>query len=85
MATDVPAEIAPRAPRESGRPYVLAWLALLGLTLLSFGAHYLDLGALSTAVALGFALLKALVVVLVFMHVRRESVSVRTIAALNLA
>ena len=70
---------------ESGRAYVLAWLGLLGLTLMSFGAHFLELGAFATAVSLAIAGLKALVVVLVFMHLRRESVSVRTVAALNVA
>ena len=75
----------PAQPAESGRAYVLAWLALLGLTLLSFGAHFLELGALATAVSLAIAGLKAALVVLVFMHLRRESVSVRTVAALNVA
>ncbi len=74
----------PHAP-ESGRPYVLAWLALLVLTGLSFGAHYLELGVLTTAVALAFASAKAIIVALVFMHLRQESVSVRTVAALNVA
>ena len=71
--------------RESGRAYVWAWLALLALTLLSFGAHFLELGVLATPVSLAFAALKATVVALVFMHVRRESVAVRTVAALNVA
>jgi cytochrome c oxidase subunit 4 len=70
---------------ESGRAYVLAWLGLLGLTLLSFGAHFLQLGAFATAVSLGFAGLKAALVVIVFMHLRQEPVSVRTVAALNVA
>ena len=64
---------------------MLAWLALLALTLLSFGAHFLELGALATPVSLAFAALKATVVVLVFMHVRGESVAVRTVAALNVS
>jgi caa(3)-type oxidase subunit IV len=82
-----PAPTAGASPAhgESGRPYVLAWLGLLGLTLLSFGAHFLPLGAFATTVSLAFAGLKAVVVVLVFMHLRQESVSVRTVAALNLA
>lgn len=69
----------------SGRPYVLSWLALLVLTAVSFGAHYLDLGAFATAVSLIIAAVKAGVVALVFMHLKTESVSVRTVAALNLA
>ena len=70
---------------ESGRAYVFAWLALLVLTLVSFGAHYLELGAFATAVSLIIAAIKAGVVALVFMHLKTESVSVRTVAALNLA
>src|SRR6185295_12191829 len=60
LAVDVPAKMTdltpePAQPAESGRAYVLAWLALLGLTLLSFGAHFLELGALATAVSLAIA------------------------------
>jgi cytochrome c oxidase subunit 4 len=91
-ASPRPASPQPASPRpahgtgaESGRGYVLAWLVLLGLTLISFGAHFLELGAFATAVSLAIAGLKAAVVVLVFMHLRRESVSVRTVAALNVA
>ncbi|HEU4578068.1 MAG TPA: cytochrome C oxidase subunit IV family protein [Polyangiaceae bacterium] len=73
------------AHAESGRAYVFAWLALLVLTLVSFGAHYLELGAFATAVSLIIAAVKAGVVALVFMHLKTESVSVRTVAALNLA
>jgi heme/copper-type cytochrome/quinol oxidase subunit 1 len=49
---------------ESGRAYVLAWLALLVLTLVSFGAHFLELGAFATAVSLIIAGIKAGVVAL---------------------
>ena len=73
------------AHAESGRAYVFAWLALLVLTLVSFGAHYLELGAFATAVSLIIAAVKAGVVAPVFMHLKTESVSVRTVAALNLA
>jgi len=76
---------SPKGPGESGRAYVLAWLGLLVLTLVSFGAHYLELGAFATAVSLIIAAVKAGVVALVFMHLKTESVSVRTVAALNLA
>lgn len=69
----------------SGRPYVIAWLALMVFTLLSFGAHYLPLGAFATPVALLIALVKALVVLIVFMHLRREPTSIRVVAGLNLA
>lgn len=64
-------------------PYVLAWAGLVLLTLSSFGAHLLPLGAFATPVALLIALLKAVIVVLVFMHLTEEAFSVRCIAVLN--
>lgn len=67
------------------RMYVIAWVALLGLTALSFGAHYLDLGAFATPVSLAFAAVKATIVFAVFMHLARESTSIRMIAVLNVA
>ena len=48
--------------------YVLAFAALLLLTAASFGASYLHLGAAEIPVALTIAVVKASVVVLVFMH-----------------
>lgn len=77
--------LPPAAGESSGRPYVLAWLALMVFTLLSFGAHYLPLGRFATAVALLIALVKALVVLVVFMHLRREPMSIRVVAGLNIA
>lgn len=67
------------------RRYVLAWLALLGLTALSFGVDRLHLGSLSTAIALGVALVKASIVFVVFMHLDREPFAIRFVAALNVA
>jgi cytochrome c oxidase subunit 4 len=64
---------------------VVAWLVLLVLTGLSFGADQLHLGSLSTAIALGVALLKAGVVFMVFMHLGREPFPVRFVAGLNVA
>ena len=69
----------------SGRRYVRAWLALLVLTALSFGADRLHLGSLSTAIALAAALLKASVVLIVFMHLDREPFPIRFLATLNVA
>jgi len=71
--------------RHDGRLYALAWVALLALTLLSFGAHYLELGPFATAVSLAFAAVKASIVFGVFMHITREPNSVRVVAALNIA
>lgn len=69
----------------SGRRYVGAWLALLALTGLSFGVDRLHLGSVSTAIALGVAVLKASVVFVVFMHLDREPFPIRFVAALNVA
>lgn len=68
-----------------GRRYLYAWLALLALTGLSFGADRLHLGSLSTGVALGVALIKASIVLVVFMHLNREPFPIRFVAALNVA
>jgi cytochrome c oxidase subunit 4 len=67
-----------------GSSYVSAWLALLLLTAASFGADHLALGAWETPVALAIAVLKAGVVLLVFMHLLQEPFSVRFLAGLNL-
>jgi cytochrome c oxidase subunit 4 len=68
-----------------GKPYVYAWLALLGLTALSFGADHLPLGSFSTMVALAIAGVKAAVVLMVFMHLNREPFPIRLVAVLNVA
>lgn len=69
----------------SGRRYVYAWLSLLVLTGLSFGADRLHLGSVSTAIAVGVALVKASIVFVVFMHLDREPFPIRFVAALNVA
>lgn len=68
-----------------GKRYIAAWAGLLALTLLSYGAHKVELGAFATVVSLGIAGLKALIVLGVFMHLTRESASIRWVAALNVA
>ena len=73
------------APERAGRRYLTAWLALLVLTALSFGADRLHLGSVSTAVAIGVALIKASIVLIVFMHLDREPFPIRFVAALNMA
>lgn len=55
------------------RTYILVWAALLALTAVTLGASYLSLGAGNAAVALGLASVKAALVALYFMHLRRES------------
>jgi cytochrome c oxidase subunit IV len=55
------------------RVYYRVYGALLGLTLLTIGVAYLDLGPLNVVVALGIAIGKALLVMLFFMHLRYSS------------
>jgi cytochrome c oxidase subunit IV len=73
-----------RAPR-SGAPYVYALVALLGLTALTFGLHFVDLGVLGVAVALGIATAKVTIVALVFMELRHSTTVTRVIAVVAVA
>lgn len=52
------------------RLYVAVWIALLCLTGLTTGVAYIDLGIFNTVVALSIAVVKMLLVVLFFMHVK---------------
>ena len=52
----------------SGRAYVLVWIGLLVLTGASFGLSYLPMGEWGPVVALSIAAIKAVMVMLVFMH-----------------
>ena len=52
---------------------VAVWLALLVLTGMTTGIAFVDLGPLNTIVALVIATCKALLVVLIFMHVKYAS------------
>jgi len=57
----------------SVRLYVTIFLTLLVLTGLTTGVAFIDLGAYNTVVALAIAVLKMLLVVFFFMHVRYSS------------
>jgi cytochrome c oxidase subunit IV len=48
--------------------YVVTWAVLLVLAAATYGLSRLDLGAWQVAVALGIAVVKGLLVALVFMH-----------------
>lgn len=50
--------------------YIGIFLALLALTALTTGVAFVDLGPLNTVVALTIAVIKMLLVVLFFMHVK---------------
>jgi len=57
----------------SPRFYLLIFGSLLGLTLLTTAIAYLDLGPFNPVVALTIACVKAVLVVLFFMHVKYGS------------
>lgn len=55
------------------RPYVIVWILLLILTVVTWGVSYINLGMGNVAVALLIASLKAALVALFFMHLRYEN------------
>ena len=57
----------------SAKTNIAVWLALLVLTGVTAGIAFVDLGPLNTVVALVIATVKALLVVLIFMHVKYAS------------
>jgi cytochrome c oxidase subunit 4 len=57
----------------SRKTYIVVWGALMALMILTAGLSRIDLGEWSTVVALAIAAIKALLVILFFMHVRYES------------
>lgn len=57
----------------STKLYVTIWLSLMALTVITAGVSFIDLGRLNTIVALLIATFKALLVVLIFMHVKYTS------------
>ncbi len=65
------------------RTLILVGAALLGLTAVTIGVSYLDLGALHTPVGLGIAALKAALILMYFMHVRGSSGWVRLTIAVG--
>jgi cytochrome c oxidase subunit 4 len=64
---------------EPQKTYIFVFLGLIGLTLLTTGVAFIDLGALNTPVALLIAFCKMLLVVFFFMHLRHSSALVRVI------
>lgn len=55
------------------RTYVVVFLALMGLTVITVGVAFLHLGRFNDIAALGIAITKACLVILYFMHVRHSS------------
>ena len=63
------------------RRNILFWLALLALLFLTLGAAYLPLGAGNVAVGLAVALVKASLVVMIFMKLGSASPLIKLAAA----
>ena len=55
------------------RTYVAIWAALIVLTGITAGVAFIDLGPFNTIVALVIATFKAVLVALIFMHVKYAS------------
>lgn len=60
------------SPTNSKRPYVIVWVALLLLLALTYGLAEVNLGPFNNVAALGIAITKMMLVVLIFMHGRFE-------------
>jgi cytochrome c oxidase subunit 4 len=61
--------------------YVLIWLALITLLLLTLGSAYLRLGWVNGAINLAIAVVKAALVMIFFMHLRSGHYLLRIVAA----
>ncbi len=66
----------------SQKTYLLVWVALMVLMVLTAGLSRIDLGQWSTVVALAIAVVKALLVLLFFMHVRYQGKTITWIVVL---
>ncbi|MGE3269995.1 MAG: cytochrome C oxidase subunit IV family protein [Chloroflexota bacterium] len=66
------------------RVYLLTATALLLLTALTIGVAFLPLGAWHAPVALGIAVAKALLIAVIFMHLRYSSPTTRLVAVAGL-
>ena len=61
------------------KTYIYVFLSLIGLTALTTGVAYVDLGPFNTMVALAIAFSKMMLVILFFMNVRHSGGLVRII------
>jgi cytochrome c oxidase subunit IV len=61
------------------KTYVFVFLGLIGLTILTTGVAYINLGPLNTVAALVIAFSKMLLVVLFFMHLRHSGGLIRVV------
>ena len=58
---------------ESAKTYILVFVALIGLTVLTTAVSFVNLGDFSVVAALAIAVCKMLLVALFFMHVRHST------------
>ena len=66
------------------RMYYQIFAALLGLTGLTVAVAFLNLGPLNTVMALAIAVVKALLVILIFMHVHYSTPLTRVVIAVGI-
>ncbi|HYC56789.1 MAG TPA: cytochrome C oxidase subunit IV family protein [Candidatus Binatia bacterium] len=60
-------------PAATVRSYLMVFGALMVFTALTVAAAYIDMGAMNNVVAMAIAITKAVMVMLIFMHVRESS------------
>jgi cytochrome c oxidase subunit 4 len=65
----------------SKQSYLTVYAILMGLLLLTVGAAFVDLGPLNFPVSMAIAVAKAVLIVLIFMHVRYNEPLVRVFAS----
>ena len=63
--------------------YLFTLLALVALSVLTFGLSYLHLGGWSVALAMGIAAVKAALIALFFMHLREHGTADRAAVILG--
>ena len=61
------------------KTYVIVFAGLTGLTLMTTGVAFIDLGAFNTIAALAIAFCKMLLVIFFFMHLRQSGGLVRIV------
>ncbi len=65
------------------KTYILVWVALMALMVLTAGLSRIYLGEWNTVIALSIGTVKALLVILFFMHVRYESYKITWVVVLG--
>lgn len=73
----------PDRPRESLRPLWIAWAVLLLLLVLTYVLAYAPLGRYGLPVSIGIAIVKALIILAIFMELTKASNLVRIFASVG--